>query len=458
MEGVTLSIALALSVLIFLVSPVYGLIIYIASLVWYPSYLTISLGTIDFTMRRITILALLANLYLQTNLTEHFKYKWLDILVICYFVAQIVSGVFTTPIMKLLENRAGAVFDMVLPYFAVRMIVTNKQQYLMILKAILFISAPLAIVGFYQCLTGYNPVGFLMKYHGWSEVRSAGYVALFRKGFFRANVTFSVSGMFGFFFAMFGAVCAGFLRNVKKYKFVYFICIGLMAVGVFSSMSSGPMLVSLLAVLFMALYRYRRYWKIILVALVLICGMVEFISNRHFYDVLGDFTIKPQTAWFRSRLIEVALFEGGMSGHWLLGFGYGVEPGWSTKIDGREFTDIVNHYLLILCRFGLVALVPWLAMNVAAIKELINAYKTTNSDSDKWLIWCLGAGFFGLSCGLMSIALFEQSTTVFYMMIGFAGVMPAVVARTNANLCTTPTYPFQNTYSRGMYVMLNRNL
>jgi hypothetical protein len=42
-------------------------------------------------------------------------------------------------------------------------------------------------------------------------------------------------------------------------------------------------------------------------------AVVEIISNRHFYDVFGDFTVNPVTAWYRSRLIDVALFEGGMS-------------------------------------------------------------------------------------------------------------------------------------------------
>ena len=83
--------------------------------------------------------------------------------------------------MALLENRAGAVFDMVLPYFAVRLAIQTRQQYLQLLKGIVLVAAPLGVVGLGECLTGWNPLGFLRVYrdprgrdsllHGGGEVR-----------------------------------------------------------------------------------------------------------------------------------------------------------------------------------------------------------------------------------------------------------------------------------------------
>ncbi|MHC4738324.1 MAG: O-antigen ligase family protein [Planctomycetota bacterium] len=373
------------------------------------------------------ILAIFANLFLRTNLPGRFKFLWLDKLIIIYFAAQILAGATTAwSMMSFLENRAGAVFDMVLPYFAVRMIVISQKDYLLLLKSILVISTPLAIIGFYQCLTGDNPLGFLKKYHAW---RSDGvYRPILRHGFYRANVTFSMSIMYGLFFAMFGPACAGILAYIKKYKMLCWISIGLMGVGIFSSMSSGPMLAALLAISFIIFFSYRKYWKLAMVVIILTCVSVEIISNRHFYDVLGGFTLNPRTAWYRSKLIDVALFEGGMSGHWLTGYGF-ADPGWGFRIDGRDHTDSVNHYLLILHRFGLIGLLPFLAINVVVIKKLVDAYKSSILNSDKWLVWCLSAAFFGLAGAFMSVSLFGQPTTIFYMMIGFAGVMPVIIKR-----------------------------
>ncbi len=432
MEAITLVIAAMVSVLVLILPPIYGLIIYVAALAWYPPYLAVPVGTVDFTLCRIVILAIFAKLFLQTDLPNQFKFIWLDKIIIIYFAAQILAGATTTrSLMAFLENRAGAVFDMVLPYFAVRMVVRNRQQYLFLLKAILVIAAPLAIVGFYQCLTGKNPVGFLREYGAWG---ASSYVPLTRSGFYRADVTFPMSIMFGLFFAMFGPVCVGILRSAKKYKTLFWIGLGLMGVGVFSSMSAGPGVAVLFAVCFIALYFYRRYWKVVLVTVILMCAMVEVISNRHFYEVVDRFTFSGKTAWYRSRLIEVALYEGGMSGHWLTGFGYYTEPGWNTKIDGRDHTDMVNHYLLVLSYYGLVGFVPFLAMNIAVIKRLVDAYKASSLGSDKWLVWCLSAGFFGLASAFMSVSLFGQPTTIYYMMIGFAGVMPTLITSNNATV------------------------
>ena len=303
MQSVTLLIAVAASALVFVLSPVYGLIVYVASFAWYPSYLTIPVGTIDFTVRRIVILAVLTKLFLQTDLPSRFKFIWLDKLIIIYFVAQICAGATTAQSMEaFLENRAGAIFDMVLPYFAIRLIIRNRQQYLALLKGILVVSAPIAIVGFYQSLTGNNPVGFLREYASWGF---RPYPPTSRLGYFRAETTFAHPIMAGLFFAMFGPVCAGILHSMKTHKILCWVGLGLMGVGVFSSMSSGPMLAGLLAGMFIVCYRWRKYWKPALVLIILMCVAIEFISNRHFYDVLSDFAINPITAWYRSKLIDV---------------------------------------------------------------------------------------------------------------------------------------------------------
>lgn len=425
MDGVTLGLAILGGVLVFCLSPVYGLIVFIASVSWYPSYLTVKLGTADFSVCRLVILALFAKLYLQTNLPKQFKFNWLDRIIIIYFLGQMLAGVCTSQsTMEFLENRAGGVFDMVLPYFAVRMIITDRQQYLALLKGILVVAAPLAVIGLYQSITGNNPMGFLLRYHAWLD--SLEYRALARHGFYRATVTFGVHIMFGLFFAILGPICVGLLRAEKKHLWLCVAGVLLMGVGVFSSMSSGPILASGLALLFIAFYRYQRYWKVAAVALAIMCGTVEIISNRHFWDVLGRFTFDPATAWYRSRLIEVAFFEGGMSGHWLMGYGL-VDPGWHAVMDGRDHTDIVNHYILTLVRYGLVGLVPFLVMVGILVKRLRSAFRLSSNRADRWMVWCLGGSLFGLLAAMVSVSIFGPSATIFYLLIGFCGVMPMVV-------------------------------
>ena len=114
----TLLVAMMSSILIFCLSPVRALILYIAMVAWYPSYLSVQIGTLDFTACRIIMITLYVRLFLLTNLPKRFNFIWLDKIIILFFVAQVAAGMTTTPALQLLENRAGAIFDMVLPYFA----------------------------------------------------------------------------------------------------------------------------------------------------------------------------------------------------------------------------------------------------------------------------------------------------------------------------------------------------
>ena len=59
MQGVTLIVAIIFSLLAIRLRPVHALISYIISLLWYPSYLMVSIGTIDLKVSRFVVLVLL---------------------------------------------------------------------------------------------------------------------------------------------------------------------------------------------------------------------------------------------------------------------------------------------------------------------------------------------------------------------------------------------------------------
>jgi len=442
MEQLTLAVAAAACVLVFCLPPAWWLIIYTALLAYYPQYLSVKIGTLDFMACRIVMVAMYAKLLLRGNLIKGFKFNYLDILVIAYFLAQLFSGLLTTDAGSLLENRFGVAFDSVLPYFIVRLTVTGKEEYRKLLKWILILAVPIAIVGFYQSITGHNPAGFLKMYRPWSIIPE-GYIPIMQRryGFFRANVTFPHPILYGLFFAILGPVCAGILRSITRYRVLYWSGLGFMGIGVFSSMSGGPAFAAVTAVAFIAFYRFRRYWKTAVVAIVLMCGTIEFISTRHFYYYPTRFTFNLASAWYRGRLIDVALFEGGMSGHWLTGYGLATDASlkasaeWGAKIDNRPSFDGVNEYLCIVFRFGLIALVPFLAMICAAIKRLIEALKTCLSDSDRWLVWCVSGSLAGILVAIVTVSLSgTQPTNLFFILIGLCGVMPLIISDENRRL------------------------
>ena len=427
MQSVTLTISAIACAMVLSLSPIYALVVYVAALALYPSFLTVPVGTIDFTMLRIIIIAVYVKIFLLTDLSRRFKFMWVDKLVVIYFVAEVAAGLTTTPsAATFLENRSGAMFDMMLPYFAVRLIVVDRAKYVTLLKSILIIGVPLALAGFYQCLTGDNPVAFLREYYAWDASR--GYEPASRLGLTRAEVVFTHPIMYGLFFAMFGPVCAGVFGFVKKSRrILYWAAVGCMCIGLFACLSSGPALAALASLAFLGFYPYRRHWKTAAITAVIMCVALEIVSNRHFYDVIDRFTLNSQTAWYRSKLIDVALYEGGMSGHWVTGHGFETDPGWGPKIDGRRTTDIVNHYLLVLSHSGLVGFLPFFAAYALALQKAFRSCKLSGHNADDWLAWSLGAGLSGLAFALVSVSLYDNNKSIFYMLLAFCQAMPTIV-------------------------------
>lgn len=423
MASITLLIAAVGCLLVFFLRPVLGLAVYVILAMWYPYAVgTVSVGTIDFSVGRIVIIALFVKIFLSTDLTTNFKVIGLDKLVVILFLAEILAGFTTTEPMKLIEYRAGDFFDMALPYFAVRLIITNKGRYITLLKAICWSVAFLAIFAFYESLTGHNLLAL---------GRNIGVSGIRLNFFHRARTTFRHPIYFGVFSAMAGALCMGLVKNAKDNAFVYKILAVLAFLGAFSSMSSGGLLAMVGAIGFIAFYRYRYYWKQGIIVVVLMCGMVEVISNRHFYQVIDRVAFNAGTAWYRTRLFEVAFFEGGMAGHWITGYGF-EDPMWSEKIDMRDHTDMVNHYLMKLCRYGLVGFIPFCAVIITAIKKLFDGFWLLKSDEDMWLIWCVAGGLAGVLLAFNSVSLFGQPMIMLFMMFGFCAAVPTIVSKSNS--------------------------
>ena len=424
MEALTLLLAVAGCLLVLWLKPVYGLAVYVILSMWYPYCVgTVSVGTIDFSVGRIVIIALFVKIFLSTNLAAKFKVTGLDKLVVILFLVEIAAGLTTVEPIKLIEYRSGDFFDMALPYFAVRLIITSKEQYILLLKAIVWSAGILAVFACYESLTGHN----LLKLGRFLPVPEV------RLGVFhRAQTTFRHPIYFGIFCAMAGALCMSLIK-IKDNAFVYKILAALAFLGAFSSMSSGGLLAMVGALSFVAFYKFRHHWKQGVIVVILMCGIVEIISNRHFYDVIDRLTFNSATAWYRARLFEVAFFEGGMSGHWITGYGF-EDPGWGTKIDMRQHTDMVNHYLLELSRYGLVGFVLFCAVIITAIKQLFRDFWLISDQRDQWLIWCIAGGLFGVLLAFNSVSLFGQPMTMLFMMFGLCVTLPEIARNNNVYL------------------------
>lgn len=423
MEPVTLAVVALAGFLIMALPLRYALVVYIASMVWYPIYLGVSIGTVDLPATRLTILIVFMKIFTTSGAYESFNWKWLDSFVVLAAFGELVSGVMTSPFDRVFENRMGAAFDTVLPYFAVRLILTSREDYVAFLRGLILVGAPLAIMGGYECLTRYSMFAPLRQF-SYMHIPSAGHALNARAGLFRAETTFPQPIMFGLYMAMCMALCVG-LWKMARDKWRIGLGLALLAVGVASSLSSGPYMAITLSLLMVALFPLRRYATVAIVLFVLFLAAVDLASNRAWYEVLASYaTLDPGTAYYRIGLIQEA-FSGGMSGHWIIGYGPIVT---SSSMKSWYHTDITNQFILIAIRYGLTGLLPFIGAIVAGFHDVRVAMKASKDEAAKFMVWAVMAAMIGATGALFSVSLFGQTMNMFHMMLAICASMPAVVA------------------------------
>jgi len=427
MESLTILIAVAGSVLVLLLRPCYALCVYCAVMVCYPPFLTVPVGPVDFSVSRIMILPLLFNAIFLRKTVRETKLDWVDGLVAMAFVGKAFGIAQTVPLGQCLTGEGGVAFDTLLPYIATRCIIHTKKDLLTLFKALIITGIPLAIMGAYETITGRNPVGFMVPYYGFGMAERMRTVERF--GLTRASVTFGNYINFGLFFAALAPICLGLWKQRVWKMSVILSCCAFLLLGAFSSISSAALFSLYISFAMLACFPFRRYWPLMAGAGLGMIVFVECYSNRHAYEVLTRFALSPTTAYYRIGLFQEAL-GGGMDGHWLYGYGYvGIGPGNDNTNFHWEHQDITNIYIAKLVRGGLVALIPFLVLNVFYYRRLYEAYRSSRSPADEWLVWCIAAALVGWNVAMMTVAALELVNTLLHMLIAVCCGLPALVRR-----------------------------
>ena len=416
MQITTLIISIISSILICFVKPIQALSIYLAIFLLYPQWLSVQIGTYDFTSGRILIIVIFLRHIVNINKIKHFKYNILDIFVLLYFINRFIASSINIPFPEAVERESGRFVDIILVYFIARFLITSKSEFISIIKTLIWIAIPLALLGIYQSLTGTNFYDFMLTYHAWESLSP--YMVV-RHGLYRANVNTDTSIIFGLFFAGIIPLILGLWKTGAISKIIILILSCIALCGLISSMSSAPLFSIVVSFLFLALYPLRKYNLIIIIYIMSTILFVEYYSNRHWYDVLSRFAFSSRTADYRIELIKEA-FSGGMDNHWIAGWGY-VGPYEDDETFPWEHKDMVNIYIGILAGSGLLGLIPYVLFNFFYYLKLYQAFKYSTSYSDKWLIWCLSSSLVGWNIAMLTTSMQQPLSSLFYLLIGVVG-------------------------------------
>lgn len=414
MTVLTLIISLFFTIIALRSKPGVALsMVIISSLVW-PGYLRIPMGLAQMSAPRIVALALLVSYLLRPG-KRRIKLNTIDYVVIALFIWTVLAHLIAGAEFSAISTQIGSSLETVLVYFVARICIQTRSDLIDMVMPLSLLVIYLAFMGIFESVTQYSPYHKLAAYHQWMWVEKAPELRL---GLLRAKVSTSHY----IFFGMAMLMCVGFLsalrgiavQHVRSWKITYFALIMGVA-GIFSSLSSGPIGGALIFMILTAYYYQPSLIKPSVWALVALCIVIEVASNRHFYELVDYFALSGTTAYYRTRLLEVAIIN---IGEYALAGTGGVRPDhWGMQIDGRGHVDLVNNYVLVAVESGLLGVLLFLSIQIATIRRGIKIYKYGDR-AMKIYGFTIASLTIALMTASISVGLFGPALMMSYILYG----------------------------------------
>lgn len=371
----------------------------VASMLVWPEFLRISLGLFEVSAPRFIALILIGQAAIRG------KHRLItgcgvDRLVLIIWGWTVLATIFADASFSHVHQTIGRGLDTVLMYFVVRLYVTSDVDLRALARWLIFVAVVMGTLGAIETITVQSPYSGMSVFRGWSWIEKGDE---FRLGFKRAKASTSVHIYFGL--AM--VIVTGMLWSINKGLSLQRLgSLGILigVFGVLSSMSSGPWL-GLAIMLALGLYQNRPDLirpSIVFVALIAL--FLEFASNRHFYNLIDYLALDSRTAWYRTRLLEIASSH--LSDFWLFGVGSEWPHHWAAILDGRDHIDVVNHFLIVALYGGLPAMFLYCASHYLAISYVATFWKSGESISLRHIAFNLACVLLALDFSSMSVGLY----------------------------------------------------
>lgn len=276
-----------------------------------------------------------------------------DIVIIAFFGYISLLSLRLGDINSILRVLPGYFLDILLPYFVFSRSLRSALNVNQVLLAFVVAALPLAAIGFFEIWRGWRV--YYVVVMEWDVVLITVY--LFRDGLLRAAATSVESIAFGFL-CMTAAGCLLALRTPKPLGLWRYAALGVLLIGLLSSVSRGPWLGFALCVMVLLMTNLRASFKLFVGMIPGIAALAflhpPFIDRfTNLLPFVGSADRGSET--YRSRLFENSMIV--IERYPFFGSDTFVgEPEMQTMIQGQGIVDVVNTYLQIALHFGLVGL------------------------------------------------------------------------------------------------------
>jgi hypothetical protein len=422
----TLVVAALCVGLALVVRPGAGIAILLASALLWPEYLRVPLGVVQMSVPRFVALALIVRHLGRIGILRRTP---VDFFVVLGYILSVVAVVAADANPRLVTSTIGRGLDTVVMYFAARLCLATFDDIKDMRWPLVLTALSVGAMAGLEAWTKRFLYGWAYFGAGNPEVEigeGRGGVGQARWGMMRAQLATAHPIYFGV--AM--TIVVGYILMLRQSlsTVVWWAALAGAAAGVFFCLSSGPWTAAFLLVLLLPFYKATWLIKPAIGATILLCILLELVTNRHFYHLICYIGLSNATAWYRVRLLEVAFKY--LPEYWLFGYGGRSFEHWGLEIDGRFFIDCVNNYVLIAAMSGVPTMLCYLGAKIAAVWCIAKAWRRYDP-SQRWIVFTIVAT-------LLAVALAECSVSVFGPSLLFNGILLGTAASAAAWARTAP--------------------
>jgi hypothetical protein len=344
----------------------------------------------------------------------------IDIAFTVYVLAEGIAVVLLFRDAGSLINQFGYLWDFLLGYSALRILVRDKGDVYFVLKCLAVVTVPLAIGMIIEQRNMVNIFGMLGGTASVPEVR---------EGKIRSQGAFEHSLMAGVFAA---TMIPALFMLWRSGKAKLLATIGLLGASLMMWMtnSSAPLLAYVAGIFALLCWPLRKSMKKIRYGIVFALIGLQIVMKAPVWFLIERVDVTGSSSGFhRAQLVDQFIHH--FWDWWLIGVKDSSD--W-----GLDMFDVQNQYVNVGEMGGLLAFIFFILVISRSFAMLGDARKAVDGDKDQeWMLWCLGSAMFANVVGFFGVNYFDQSRVWWFILLAMISAIASPILQSH----TVPAVP-----------------
>jgi hypothetical protein len=368
-----------------------------------PSAQRITVIFMDFPFLRLLVLAALFRAYGYRNDAYPIRRLRPDQLIWCWGLWSILSQALLYGTIAAAVTRAGYLIDAIGAYYVGRIYTSGPKSLENLIRLVRNLVCFSAAFFLFERFTGRNM---------FAAFGGVPFETIVREGRLRCQGPFPHAILAGVFWTLFLPWIWAQYKNTPDKKTGYLIGLAAVFVIVGNTASSTPAGTLLMALLGIALFKFRGKVSAMKWASLLALFLLHIAMEKPVWHLLARVDLAGgSTGWHRYFLIDRAIAN--FDDWWLFGT---KDPGsW-----GRQLFDVTNQFILEGVRGGFLGLFFYVWFIMACFSQFGLGIKKADDVKDTRLIWASGVFLFASCISFLGVSFFGQTVPVFYLMLGIS--------------------------------------